>query len=139
LNFFWIKTTIYLSLGLHKERPSYKSSLQLSQKMPSNTSKHELLKKFSTFVGHFCPLDPDPDSESGSGSTDPIKERSATLQFPDQLIDPEEEEAVEGSGARLGDAQVVRVRLLGESAVGGGGGEGAAQQGLAAFPPLLAG
>jgi hypothetical protein len=22
-NFFWIKTTIYLSLGLRKERPSY--------------------------------------------------------------------------------------------------------------------
>ncbi len=29
--FFWSKTTIYLSLGLHKERPSYKRSLQLSK------------------------------------------------------------------------------------------------------------
>jgi hypothetical protein len=29
--FFLIKTTIYLSLGLHKERPSYKRSLQLSK------------------------------------------------------------------------------------------------------------
>jgi hypothetical protein len=34
-----------------------------SQKRPSNTSKHELLKKNSTFVGHFCP----PRSGSGSG------------------------------------------------------------------------
>ncbi len=42
-----------------------------SQKRPSNTSKHELFKKISTFVGH---LDPDPDSESGS--TDPIESRS---------------------------------------------------------------
>ncbi len=31
LNFFGIKTTIYLSLGLHKERPSYRRSLQLSK------------------------------------------------------------------------------------------------------------
>ncbi len=45
------KTTIYLYLGLDKERPSYRRSLQLS--------------KVSTFEGHFCPL--------GSGSTDPIE------------------------------------------------------------------
>jgi hypothetical protein len=32
-----------------------------SQKRPSNTSKHELLQKNSTFVGHFALLDPDPD------------------------------------------------------------------------------
>jgi hypothetical protein len=41
-----------------------------SQKRPSNTSKHELIKKFSTFVGHFCP------PGSGSGSTDPIESGS---------------------------------------------------------------
>jgi hypothetical protein len=28
-SFFGSKTTIYLSLGLHKERPSYRRSLQL--------------------------------------------------------------------------------------------------------------
>jgi hypothetical protein len=31
LNFFGSKTTVYLSLGLHKERPSYRRSLQLSK------------------------------------------------------------------------------------------------------------
>ncbi len=41
-----------------------------SQKRPSNTSKHELFKKKSTFVGHFCP------PGSGSGSTDPIESGS---------------------------------------------------------------
>jgi hypothetical protein len=41
-----------------------------SQKRPSNTSKHELVKKFPTFVGHFCP------PGSGSGSNDPIKSGS---------------------------------------------------------------
>ncbi len=35
-----------------------------SQKRPSNTSKHELKKKNSTFVGHFCP----PGSGSGSAN-----------------------------------------------------------------------
>jgi hypothetical protein len=45
-----------------------------SQSRPSNTSKHELLKKISTFVGNFCP----PGSGSGSGSRlnpDPIRIR----------------------------------------------------------------
>jgi hypothetical protein len=37
-----------------------------SQKMPSNTSKHELLKKFLLLWLIFALLDPDPDSESGS-------------------------------------------------------------------------
>jgi hypothetical protein len=41
-----------------------------SQKRPSNTSKHELLQIFSTFVGHFCP------PGSGSGSTGPIESGS---------------------------------------------------------------
>jgi hypothetical protein len=55
-----------------------------SQKRPSNTSKHELLKFFSTFVGHFCL----PGSGSGFririGSTDPIESGwsgSATLDL----------------------------------------------------------
>ncbi len=52
LNFFWSKTIIFLSLGLHKERPSYRRSLQLS-KEAIQTSKHELKIFFSTFVGHF--------------------------------------------------------------------------------------
>jgi hypothetical protein len=38
--FFKTKTTIYLSLGLHTGRPSYKRSLQLSKK--NSTSKNEI-------------------------------------------------------------------------------------------------
>ncbi len=34
-----------------------------SQKRPSNTSKHDFFKFFSTFVGHFALLDPDPDPQ----------------------------------------------------------------------------
>jgi hypothetical protein len=72
------KTTIYLSLGLHKEEAFS------SQKRPSNTSKHELFKKFLLLWVIFALLDPDPDSE-GSGSTDPIESGygfgPATLQL----------------------------------------------------------
>ncbi len=48
--FFGSKTTIYLSIGLHKERPSYRRSLQLSKKTWT-------FKKFFffSFAGHFCP------------------------------------------------------------------------------------
>ncbi len=65
---FGSKTTIYLSLGLHKESPSTEEAFS-SQKRPPNTSKHELFKKISTFVGQFLPswiririsnTDPDP-------------------------------------------------------------------------------
>ncbi len=57
---FWgSKTTIYISLGLHKGRPSCRETFN-SQKRTYRTSKHEF---FSTFVGHFCP------TGSGSGST----------------------------------------------------------------------
>jgi hypothetical protein len=55
-----IKTTIYLSLGLHKERPSYRRSLQLSIKTFS-TSKHEISKFFLFLWVIFALLDPDPD------------------------------------------------------------------------------
>ncbi len=67
--FFRSKTTIYLSLGLHNERPSYWRSLQLSKEAIQHF-KHKFLKFFSIFVGHFCP------PGSGSGSTDPIRIRN---------------------------------------------------------------
>jgi hypothetical protein len=53
LNFFGSKTTIYLSLGLHKERPSYRRSLQLSKE----TIQHfkTWTKKFFSTFGSFCP------------------------------------------------------------------------------------
>ncbi len=45
--FFWSKIAIYLSLGLHKIRPSYRRSLQPSK------DKNSIL--FSIFSGHFSP------------------------------------------------------------------------------------
>ncbi len=68
LIFFGSKTTIYLSLGIHKGRPSYKRSHQLSKE---NINMQFL--NFFYFCGScFALLDPDPDSEYGygSGSTD---------------------------------------------------------------------
>ena len=60
------KTTIYLSLGLYKERQSYGRSLQLSKEAIQHQNMN--FKKNSTFEGHFCPpgsksnpdTDPDP-------------------------------------------------------------------------------
>ena len=61
--FFWSKTSIYLSLGLHKVHPSDRRSLQLSKEAIQHF-KTCTLKKNSTFVRHFCP------PGSGYGSTD---------------------------------------------------------------------
>jgi hypothetical protein len=89
LNFFFdqklLPYRIYQSLGLQKERPSYRRSLQLS-KENTGTSKHEISKFFSTFVGYFALLDPDPDSESGSRSTDPIESGSNSDPDPDPQL-----------------------------------------------------
>ena len=76
------KTTIYLSLGLHKGRPSYK-------KKPSDLKReHPALQNmkyffFSTFVGNFCP--------PGSGSTDLIESGSGseTLKCTVTSLHPE--------------------------------------------------
>ncbi len=57
--FFWSKTAIYLSLGLHKVCPSYRRSLPLTKE----AIQHFKTWIFSTFVGHFCP----PGSGFGSG------------------------------------------------------------------------
>ncbi len=73
LFFFWSKTAIYLSLGLHKVCLSYRRSLHFLK---------EAIQHFKTwtFTNYclllwviFALLDPDPDSEYGSGSTDPIE------------------------------------------------------------------
>ncbi len=58
--FFWSKIAIYLSLGLHKGRPSYRRSLQ-----PSKEN-----------IQHFKTPDPDLDSGCGYGSTDLIESGS---------------------------------------------------------------
>ncbi len=54
--FFASKTSIYLSLGLHKGRPSYRRNLQ-----PSKANIQHLKHEISTFVSNFCP----PGSGSG--------------------------------------------------------------------------
>jgi len=59
---FGSKTTIYLSLGLHKGRPSYRRSLQLSNET-SSASNMNFFLFFSTLLGNFCP----PGSEFRSG------------------------------------------------------------------------
>jgi hypothetical protein len=56
---FGSKTTIYLSLGLQKERPSYKEACSF-QKRISTTSKYEI-SKFFYFCRYFWP----PGSGSG--------------------------------------------------------------------------
>ncbi len=49
LNFFGSKPTIYLSLGLHKGRPSYKRSIQLSKE------NNQHFKTWSIFIFfYFC-------------------------------------------------------------------------------------
>ncbi len=69
-NFFFgggSKTTIYLSLGLHKGFPSYRRSLRFLKTWNFLIS--------STFVGNFCPLG------SGYRSTDLIESGSETLHL----------------------------------------------------------
>ncbi len=51
---FWSKTTIYLSLGLHKERPSYIRSLQLSKEAIQHFKTWNFLI-FFYFYGSFLP------------------------------------------------------------------------------------
>ncbi len=55
IKFFWSKTTIYLALGLHIKNVQVTEEAFSSQKRPSNTSKHELLKFFYYFCGSFLP------------------------------------------------------------------------------------
>jgi hypothetical protein len=60
LNFFGSKTTIYLSLGLHKELSSYRRSLQLSKEVIQHF-KTRTFKFFLLLWVIFALLDPDPD------------------------------------------------------------------------------
>ncbi len=73
--FFWSKTAIYLSLGLHKVCPSYRRSLQLSKESIQHFKTWTFTNIFLLLWVIFALLDPDPVSEygSGSGSTDPIE------------------------------------------------------------------
>ncbi len=82
---FWSKTSIYLSLGLHKEYSSYRRSLQLKRGYPTLQNINFYFFP-PTFVVIFALLDPDPDSESGS--KDPIESGSATLLFFYNTIRP---------------------------------------------------
>ncbi len=67
LNFFGSKTTIYLSLDLHKGRLSYRRSLQLLKENIQHLKTLNFLIFFLLFWVIFAllDLDPDPDSEYG--------------------------------------------------------------------------
>jgi hypothetical protein len=73
---FLIKITIYLSLGLHKGRPSYRISLPPSKEYTQYWYL-KFINLFSIFVGHFCP----PGSEYES--RDPTESGSNTDRDPD--------------------------------------------------------
>jgi hypothetical protein len=84
LNFFGSKTTIFLSLGLHKERTSYRRSLQLSKEAIQHF-KTWTFKKISYFCGSFLPSwiwikipNPDPDPLTRL-NPDPIRIRNPAL------------------------------------------------------------
>jgi hypothetical protein len=71
--FYIFLIAIYLFLGLHKGRTSYRRWKRLQpQKRTSSTSKHEKSLLFSISVGHFCP----PGSGSGSSSSNYCRSRS---------------------------------------------------------------
>jgi hypothetical protein len=73
-NYNFKKITFYLSLGLRKERPSYRMKESFSsQKRTSNTSKHEIFEFFSTFLGHFWP--------PGSGTVFQVRIRTGPLTW----------------------------------------------------------
>ncbi len=89
---FFDQTTIYLSLGLHKGRPSYRRSLQLAKE----NIQHFKTRNFLIFIlllwFTFALLNPYPDSEYGFGSTDLIESRiqygsgSETLNFKTPVL-----------------------------------------------------
>jgi hypothetical protein len=82
VNFFWSKTAIYLSLGLHKVCPGYRRSLQLTKE----AIQHFKTWIFSTFFWViFALLDPgtDPDPMVRL-NTDPIR-----IRVPDPDPDPQ--------------------------------------------------
>jgi hypothetical protein len=74
--FFFSKTAIYLSLGLHKVCPSYRRSLQLSKEAIQHFKTWTFTNFFLLLWVIFALLDPDPDSESGS--TDPTESGSGS-------------------------------------------------------------
>ncbi len=69
-----MKTKFFFIINYNLQDVQVTEEAFSSQKKTSSTSKHDISKTFSTFVGHFSLLDPDPDSEYGyrSGSTDLI-------------------------------------------------------------------
>ncbi len=78
------KFAIYLTLGLHKGRPSYRRSLQPSK----DNIQHFKTWNFLTCLIFlflwviFALLEPDPDSDLGSGSIDPIESGSGSETLP---------------------------------------------------------
>jgi hypothetical protein len=91
-NYSWKKFKFFLDQKLQFTYPQASiKNVQVteeafsSQKRPSSTSKHELLKNFLLLWVIFALLDPDPDPDSESGSTVPIEFGSN----PDPDTDPD--------------------------------------------------
>ena len=80
--FFGSKNTIYLSLGLHEGRPSYRRSLQHSKKNIQHFKTWKFCT-FSIFVGYFCP------PGSGSGSAIWMRIRIQQLKLMRIHADPD--------------------------------------------------
>ncbi len=74
LNFFWSKTAIYLSLGLHKVWPSCRRSLQLLKEAIQHFKTWTFTNFFLLLWFIFALLDPDPDPLALL-NTDPIRIR----------------------------------------------------------------
>ncbi len=93
LNFYlfcWLKITIYLSLGLHNENPSYKRNIQISKENIQHFKNIIFLYLFFYFVGNcFLPGSGSGSSRSNSmrilirntvGDADICRARTRTLQ-----------------------------------------------------------
>jgi hypothetical protein len=121
--FFWSKIAIYLSLGLHKGRPSYRRSLQPSNENIQHFQTWNFLIFFSIFVGHFLTSLIRIQSVSGSGSnadTDPKHCLKIAIYFS-LLSTPVREQLFKDDGSELGRWLT---RITGITGGGGGGGGG---------------
>ncbi len=78
LLFSWSKIAIYLSLGLHKGRPSYRRSLQPSKETFQYFKKWKFCTFFYFFGVIFALLDPDPATQINA---DPYGSGSETLEL----------------------------------------------------------
>ncbi len=78
-------TTVYLSLGFQKGRPSYRRSLYPSKENIQHFKTWIFFIFFSSIVGHFCPPGSGSDPDSESRSSDHIESGSETVGVSSSL------------------------------------------------------